>query len=276
MARRFYVNQKTRGRRSSATPFIFERIIWGFFIVIFLILAFSLIWRHSAKETPEDAERVSNKIIRQIPRAQLEFADQGVRTHQERDAIVISLESSSQKESQPDNPTIAGDTVSSEGSEGGDSTPVESAFEGATTSNEPEKPPAAFAETAEDEHAAAAPVANASEDKTPGEATTNQTGNEPVGEATGDQSHSSKTGQSKEGKFVVRVGAFKSKANVEEICSRIEQLGYSTRTWEYDHSKLGHLYMVELVPFTDREEALKAKEAVEKQEHLQAGLIVKE
>ncbi len=294
MAERYYVNRNPRRRRSSALPLIFEKIIWGFFILVAVVLVLSVLWRKAPHDTPQDAARVSSKIIRQIPRAQLEFAGKKLVTGESGNALSVAVESSakgsvpgtggaealdasrqSRNTGQPANAETPAATTAQTGKGATQQAPQRSA----NVSGTPPAKPGAAQKLTESGGNAVARVPGASAVATKRETSTpaSQTAATNQGERKKRDTikHAAVAGQSPAGRYLVRVGAFKRQANVADIRSHIEALGYATRTWEFNHKKLGHLYMLDLVPFKNREAAVKAKQEVESRERLRAQVIEK-
>jgi cell division septation protein DedD len=263
MARRYFVHRSPIRRRSSAAPLIFEKVVWGVFLVVALSLVLSFFWRHKAAEQPQDTASIRNKIIREIPRAQLELANSNrLSTSEEENALLMSI--------------------------GGDQTPdqLQPTDTKASGSEQDQRTATANAESRSIASDKATPATEGSVTEATSKQPTSQSVNALPGvdsrtsnaqaPAGVDQPTAGPAPSAAQPLFIVRVGAFKSRANVQEICDRIHKLGYDTQVWEYSHSQLGQLLMVELTPFKDKDKALRAKAEVEKQERLQAKLITKE
>lgn len=260
MARKYFVRRSPQKRKSSAVPLIFEKAIWGLIGIVLLILVLSLFWRHNEKDRAQDVYELQNKIIRQIPRAQLEFAEQQVTSRQDQQALVVSL--TPPEQSDRTQPTAAPDA----------------------TPNVPEPPVAAV--SGEDRSVGTtepAPLESGVQpeprDPSPQRLDSHIAPRDSSDRPGPDQGGASPDTQPRiagQAPYIIRVGAFKTKANVAVICARIEKLGYTTQVWELNHARLGHLYMVDLAPFEKREDAMTAKADVEKHERLKTQLIIKQ
>lgn len=268
MARRYFVQKKASGRQSSATPLIFEKLIWGTFVLILLVLVLSVFWRHNSTDETQDEAEIRNRITRQIPRAQLELPEKNLNVGQDQQQTLPSslgaepapqptapatATGAPQATSSPQIGTAKGDAAA--GSPQGTTVP-------AATENHKEAPavsPDAPTSIAQPE-IKTAPQTEAAADSAMARPATPPAPAPPT---------------AAQAPYVVRVGAFKSQANAQEMCDRLKKLGYVTQIWEHSHGQLGRLFMVELAPFDSKSKALKAKAEVEKQENLKAALITR-
>jgi len=262
MARRYFVQKKAPGRQSSSASLIFEKLIWGMFGLILLVLLLSVFWRHNSVDGGPDEVRKDNRFMGQIPQAPLELPEKSMDTGQAPQSSMVSPGAepappqvpASGVEAPRVTPNSGTGQIEGAAAGGPQGAAAPAAATGVVATVQPEPKPATQTEPGSNSAAVRpTPPASSPPASPPAPAPPTAT----------------------QAPYVVRVGAFKSQANAQEMCDRLKKLGYVTQIWEHSHGQLGRLFMVELAPFDNKSKALKVKAEVEKQEHLEAKLITR-
>jgi cell division septation protein DedD len=73
--------------------------------------------------------------------------------------------------------------------------------------------------------------------------------------------------------YIIRLGAFQNAANAQELQKRLQQKGYPVVIKKYEHVQKGSLYLVDLKPMRDAQEARGQLDRLQKEENVTPLLL---